>query len=123
MLDESRSDAFVTFQLQAYDRLAQSVTDFDLIEKKEFPSSLIEGMLVVLSAFKRGYIFFDTQTANIFNEKISIPWRHGDFNGLLIEIGGSSHCDIVYDTMRERLSDTMECARNFLKKKFPDCYG
>lgn len=107
-------------QLDAYQTLVDSIVAFDCLDdcSSEVVCSSVRD---IISCFQRGTLYWDTATAKIFDERISLPWLlTGEFASA-IERGD---IQMLYLELRHRLNaEVLFSAREFFTAKFKSMYS
>lgn len=119
MLTLDEKAVFLEKQLEAYERLAYRIVEFELLPSEDFDEKLIDSLLHITAEFLRCIIFLDNETVRVFDERINAPFKKKEFMILIEEKG----YEALYTELRLRLSgEVLSAARAFLKKKFPDSF-
>ena len=118
----SVKDKFFERQIVAYDQMMREITNLDLLEVEKTPAfgRKVAGAIIdIIEAFQRNSMFLDTNTCQIFSERILCPFLNHDFD-VVIDNGRYS---FWYKELRSRLcGEVAPCMKNFFQSRFPDFY-
>ena len=120
----SLQEKFLERQLAAYERVMEKISDFELLagegkERRDFGTRVTNALVEILSAFERGFMFFDNATFKMFDERIFSAFFNHEFDVFLKNKEYASW----YDELNRRLSgEILGSMRDFFQHKFPELY-
>lgn len=99
-------------RLIVYGQIFEKIAEFDSFEARGQSEELLNKLIGLLADFQRSYPFLDKRTIDVFDERLSQPFKTGEL-GRILKTQGE---EVLYEEIRGRLLEVLQTAKTFLDR-------